>query len=469
MIEFKKTPKQIEAVDLLGGSALHVLLEGGSRSGKSVIICRQIILRALKCFSRHVVFRKHFNHVKQSIWMDTLPFVMDSCFPGLSEKCEWNKTDWYVKFPKTESELWIGGLDDKERTEKILGKEFSTEWFNECSEMDFQSVSIAHTRLSQKNELVKRFFYDCNPPKQTHWTHKLFHEGKHPVTDQPVASEKFESLLINPQDNLKNIDPNYIKDVLETLPPLLRDRFLLGLYGSDNTDIIRAEWIYPSESIGPIAAKFTFIDPAFTEEAKATDTSCESAIVTLGIDFNGTVHDLEVQSGFWSYGELKAKAVATHKRHSDVAERYFAVEDVAAQKWLSEDLEKDGIVCFKIKPDGDKIRRTIGITDLLEQGRCRVNNKKLRDQLLGFPGEKLKDLVDAYVGCLQMVKKFGAEKYLKKVKEFEKYKNKDGSWMSPGQKFFKQAEAYERSREEKEDEEIEYFNNIADEQNANFY
>lgn len=458
----EKTKKQIEAVRLLSGNALNVLLFGGARSGKSLIIVRQLVLRAIKEFSRHVILRKHFNHVKQSVWHDTLPKVLNICFPGLAEQSRFDKSDWFITFPN-KSELWIGGLDDKERTEKILGKEYVSIFFNECSEMDYSSVLIAKTRLAQKTKLKNKFFFDCNPAKKSHWTYKLFEEFKDPISEKPVDPKDYASLLMNPRDNLKNIDDVYISGVLEKLPERLRSRFLDGLYGSDDQDIIRSEWIYPSEHIGEIAAKFTFIDPAFTEESVANDTSCESAIVTVGIDFNGVIHDLEVQSGLWSYADLKAKCVATHKRHSDTQDTYFGVEDVAAQKWLAQDLGKLGINCFAIKPDGDKIRRTISITDLLEQGRCRVNNPKLRDQLLGFPSEKLKDCVDSYVGCLTMVKMFGSERYIKTQIETDKFKGMDSH-----QAWFKLTNDYAKKQLAGE-EDVEYFSEITGEEDPDFY
>ena len=52
--------------------------------------------------------------------MDTFPKVMSLCFPGV--KYSMNKSDWFMHFPN-KSEIWLGGLDDKERTEKMLGKE----------------------------------------------------------------------------------------------------------------------------------------------------------------------------------------------------------------------------------------------------------------------------------------------------------------------------------------------------------
>lgn len=95
------------------------MLFGGSRSGKTFLLVRNVVMRALKApKSRHAILRFRFNHVKASIIMDTFPKVMELCFPGV--KYTINKTDWFAEMPN-ESQVWFGGLDDKERTEKILG------------------------------------------------------------------------------------------------------------------------------------------------------------------------------------------------------------------------------------------------------------------------------------------------------------------------------------------------------------
>jgi phage terminase large subunit len=66
--------------------------------------------------------------------LDTFPKVMQLAFPGV--KYTLSKTDWYAEF-ENGSQIWFGGLDDKERTEKILGQEYATIYLNECSQIPF--------------------------------------------------------------------------------------------------------------------------------------------------------------------------------------------------------------------------------------------------------------------------------------------------------------------------------------------
>lgn len=219
---FKKTAAQVKATIILGSRAIHIMLFGGSRSGKTFKICRAIIVRASKTQSRHAILRLNFNHCKTSIWMDTLPKVFRLCFPNLP--VTWNKTDYYVSFPNG-SEIWIGGLDDDKRVEKILGKEYSTMFFNECSQLSWDSVQIALTRLAEKSGLKNKVYYDENPPTKRHWSYWVFVKKVHPETGETLAEDDYASMLMNPQDNIENIDENYLK-LLESLDEKQKKRFL---------------------------------------------------------------------------------------------------------------------------------------------------------------------------------------------------------------------------------------------------
>lgn len=121
-MSFSLTEKQVEHNRLLGGRQRHTALVGGSRSGKTFLICRAVLTRAIRAdYSRHGIFRLRGNAARASIWLDTLPKVARVCYPGLPLKD--HRQDGYISLPNS-SEIWIGGLDDKDRTEKILGQEY---------------------------------------------------------------------------------------------------------------------------------------------------------------------------------------------------------------------------------------------------------------------------------------------------------------------------------------------------------
>lgn len=241
---FKKTKRQFEAMELLRSThtALHILLYGGSRSGKTFLFIRAMIIRAIKCpESRHLALRLRFNRAKIGLWYDTIPKVFKLCFPEYSYKE--NKSDWFIEFMNG-SQLWIGGLDDKERTEKLLGTEYSTILFNECSEMTYDSVTTVLTRLAQDNELVNKAYYDNNPPSIAHWSYKLFFLLIDPESREQMEAELYITMQMNPTDNLENLPDNYITGILDKLPSRKRKRFRDGEYTTDNPSALwQRAWI----------------------------------------------------------------------------------------------------------------------------------------------------------------------------------------------------------------------------------
>ena len=232
---FLKTEKQKEAIRLMGSAARYVCLFGGSRSGKTAIIIYALIVRALKCKSRHVILRLKFAHVRGSVWNDTLPKVLKLAFPELP--VQWHRSEFYVSFPNG-SEIHIAGLDDSARIEKILGKEFSTIHYNEISQLDYKSVSIAMSRLAEKNELKKLALFDMNPPSKKHFSYPMFIKKIDPETSEPLDPSKYVSMLINPTDNIANIDPSYIDEVLNQMPEKLMKRFRDGEFVSDYDGLV---------------------------------------------------------------------------------------------------------------------------------------------------------------------------------------------------------------------------------------
>ena len=234
-LSFKKTLKQREASKIIKSDARNVMLFGGSRSGKTFMLVYAIIVRAMAHKSRHIILRLNFNHIKTSIWADTLPRVLKLCFPELP--VEYNRTDYFIRL-QNGSEIWVAGLDDEKRIEKILGKEYSTIYFNECSQIPYKSIGVATTRLAEKNPLRKKLYYDCNPPSKKHWTYWLFVKHADPITSEPVEPSKYASLLMNPKDNIQNIDEEYIAEVLSQMPENMRRRFELGEFVDDYDGLV---------------------------------------------------------------------------------------------------------------------------------------------------------------------------------------------------------------------------------------
>jgi len=282
---FHYSAAQREALRLLAGPARNILLFGGSRSGKSFVCCCALIVRALKApGSRHAVIRRHFNGVKTAIGMDTLPKALRFRFPNV--KYTFNRTESYFSFPNG-SEIWLIGLDDAQRAEKILGKEFATLYFNECSELDFSSVQTALTRLAQNvPKLVNKAIFDCNPPEKRHWCYRLFVKKCNPEENTLLPHpEEFASLRINPADNAENLPPGYIENTLGALSRRQRARFLEGKFLDDDENALwnrsmidRFRVVAPP----PLRRIVIGVDPAVTSAEGSDNTGIVAA--ALGED-----------------------------------------------------------------------------------------------------------------------------------------------------------------------------------------
>lgn len=266
-------------------------------SGKTFVLCGAVATRALKApGSRHAIFRHRFNHLKTSIGFDTFPKMMSLRFPGVKYKID--RTDWVIKIGDG-SEIWLGGLDDKERTEKILGQEYATIYFNECSQIAYSAVLMARTRLAQKTVLINRGYYDCNPPGSKHWTAMLFVNKKDPASrpaGQPIPNpDNFAATVMNPFGNRHNLSEEYIAE-LEALPERQRNRFLLGKFTAELDNALWTVDSFPNKIPGDMAAAIRWaeeyceriivsVDPsgASGEEDKRSDE--------IGIIVAGRTHD----------------------------------------------------------------------------------------------------------------------------------------------------------------------------------
>lgn len=229
---FSLTAKQLEQRAAAASPATHVLAFGGSRSGKTFGFCRCVAIRALAApESRHLIARLHNIDVRQAVMMDTWPNMMRKCFPHVPY--EVNKSDQYVTIGDG-AEVWFGGLDDKERVEKILGKEYATIYPNETSQIAYETILTLRTRLAQKvmrrdgRELDLKAYYDLNPTGRTHWTYQEFVLGVVPGTEQKLLEGSRSFIQMNPEDN-PHLPAGYL-DELAAMPERFRQRFRDGNY-----------------------------------------------------------------------------------------------------------------------------------------------------------------------------------------------------------------------------------------------
>lgn len=212
----------------------RILFDGGSRSGKTALIIEYLVKRAFQFpRSRQLIARKCRAHAKTSIWSDTVKQYLARNIPRQFYKLQ--ETELSVVFWNG-SQIVIGGLDDAERTEKILGNEYITVFLNEATQLSWETVQMAMTRLAQRcadekgRFAVPKLILDCNPRGPRHWLHYVGVRHVDPTSEKPLAdAEKWARLNWSAYDNKANLPPEYLA-ALESLPELMRERMLNGVW-----------------------------------------------------------------------------------------------------------------------------------------------------------------------------------------------------------------------------------------------
>jgi phage terminase large subunit-like protein len=426
MSGFNPTERQKLAQAVLGGLATWLMLFGGGRSGKTFLIVRNIITRALKApGSRHLIARSRFNHLKASVMMDTFPKVMRVCFPQLVRGTDWdiNMSNGYAWLPG-ESQVWFLGLDDKERMEKVLGLEFATIYINEASQVAWAGVQILLTRLAQRcmqiingveQPLKLRFLFDCNPPSKMHWTFKVFKQKLDPETKAPLANPaNYDSFQMNPTDNAANLSPEYLA-TLEGLSERMKRRFLRGEFAEATPNALFDEaeidkWRADSEQVPSLVRVVVSIDPsgASDDEQNADNDEVGVTVEGLGTDGNAyLLEDLTVKGGPSTWGSVAVQAYQRHNADAIVGESNFGggmvkfVVQAAA-------LKAGTRVNFKmVTASRGKAQRAEPFSVLYEQGKVRHVGvfAKLEDELCafstsGYTGPRSPNRADAHIWAL---------------------------------------------------------------------
>lgn len=421
-MSFELTEKQREAMGVLGSDALHDLLEGGSRSGKTFVIMRAIAIRALAApGSRHAAFRFRFNHAKASLVHDTWPKVMRECFPNVSWRM--NKEDWFAALPG-DSQVWFAGLDDKERVEKVLGNEYATIFLNECSQIPYASRNIALTRLAQKceyerdgqkHQLRLRAFYDYNPPSKGHWGYKLFHEKKDPETGKALKNPgDYAVLKMNPQDNRQNIAGEYLA-MLANMPARLKARFYDGSYAEATPNALWTEdglelaRVVDGELPG-MQRIAVGVDPSGAgDEENAGNDEIGIVVVGLGTDGVGYVlEDCTLKAGPATWGAAAVSAYDRHDADAVVGETNYGgdmVRFVVQTAATKTDRQSERKPTFKkVTASRGKAVRAEPIASLFETGKAKLVGefRELETELCsfstsGYTGEGSPNRADAMV------------------------------------------------------------------------
>lgn len=230
---------------LLSKEYTRILFDGGARSGKTTTWIEWMIQRAFQypgC--RQFVGRLCRTHAKQSLWNDSFRKYLRMNIPR--EYYNLYEADMIIRF-FNDSEIIIGGLDDAEHVEKVLGNEYVTVTLNEATQLSYNTMQVLETRLAQRcydkdgNMCIPKLVLDCNPRGPRHWLHLVGVRHVDPQTEEPLANrEKWARLNWSAYDNYVNLPKEFIQS-LESLPEVMKKRMLYGQWVSSD-GLVYEEW-----------------------------------------------------------------------------------------------------------------------------------------------------------------------------------------------------------------------------------
>lgn len=200
---------------LINNIYTDILFEGAVRAGKTFIIVMHLINLCLNFQNiRILIARSIFAHAISSIWLQTLLPILEAYYPGLYTV---NKQHHIIRFNHTGAEIWLGGLDTKERADKVFGQEYAIIYLNEATLISYDVVLKVQSRLAQKIDGIMNYMiYDCNPRSPSHWIYQKFYVEK---------PEGYFAMKFFTTDNIGNISDTLISR-LEKMPETERRRLL---------------------------------------------------------------------------------------------------------------------------------------------------------------------------------------------------------------------------------------------------
>ena len=228
----KYTERQEKALNEFNRTdKIYYLCDGGSRSGKSWLICKYMIVRALRYpGTRQLICRQSKTSCINTVWKQTLLELLNQ-YDGIL----WteDKSNRIINFCNGSS-IWAGGFDNKLHEDAVLGSEYCTVFVNEALDMNYPTFSKLRTRLNWLGIKLK-FFLDCNPKAPSHWMSKFFIRNIDPEDDSKLdadISENIQRLRFHPMDNVDNLSPEYLTQ-LKNLKGLAKERFWSGEWAED--------------------------------------------------------------------------------------------------------------------------------------------------------------------------------------------------------------------------------------------
>ncbi len=387
------TSKQIEALKIIK-KCRHVLLEGGSRSGKTLLNVYCIFTRAWAYpKTDHLIVRNTFADAKLSVAMQTIP-ALGALQGGIDYESWLNKTDYIYKLPNG-SRIFVGGTADKDKVDKLLSREYATIYVCETSEISFHTIEILETRLNPPKKIRGLFLMDQNPTSTSFWTNKVFHERKYP-DGRPVPEKDYGTLRMNPSDN-PHLSDEYLNG-LKNLSARKRERFYYGNYQADSGTLWnRGSIRYKNISTSAAERIVIGVDPSGSIDGD------EIGIISAG----RSIGEFFVMNDFSIHGTPNEWAKKIDDAYNDITADAVIVETNYGGDMVEYTLRTVNpyMNIIRVTSTRGKILRAEPISALYEQKKVyhTAEFPQLENEMCtytGAPGEKSPNRLDALVFAL---------------------------------------------------------------------
>ena len=305
--------------DILQNPAYRrILMDGGARSTKTMLICLWLCQQALTTpDARILIARKNRNAAKKSIWNDTLRKILRG-YPGV----RFMEGELEVHF-RNGAQIHVDGLDTQDRVDKILGREYLHVFFNEATQLTWATVQTVLSRLAQNLPgTTRKAIFDCNPKSQRHWLYKVGVQHVDPDTGKPLTdSATWARQHWTPYDN-----PFLPADALATLE---------ALTGTQRRRLLKGEWC---ESEGAVYDEFDEDVHVFHGDMPpGSDDWRRRRVVDFGYTnpFVCLWAALDPDGRIWIYREryVRSQTVQVHAR------AILAAEDISCRTVADHDAE----------------------------------------------------------------------------------------------------------------------------------